>query len=124
MCDMNVSLLSSIGKIINPIFIPLGFGIWQNSVALLTGLMAKEVIIGSMGVIYGGNLSSTLPNFFNSISAYSFLVFVLLYTPCISVIATMKKEYGKKMMYFSLAYQFILAWIISFLVYRIGLMIF
>lgn len=118
--DINTSFLASIGKFINPIFKPLGFGTWQNSVALLTGLMAKEVVVSSMGVIYGNNLTELLPNFFGTVSAYSFLVFVLLYTPCVSVIATMKKEYGHKMAIFSVAYQLVLAWIVSFLVYNIG----
>ncbi len=123
MADINNSFLSYIGKAISPIFKPLGFASWQNSVSLLTGLMAKEVIVGSMGVIYGGNLVQALPNYFTPLSSYSFLVFVLLYTPCVSVIATMKKEYGHKMAAFSVFYQFTLAWIISFLVF-IGSLIF
>jgi len=123
MTDINNSLLASIGKFISPIFIPLGFSSWQNSVSLLTGLMAKEVILGSMGVIYGGNLKVSLMSNFTQLSAYSFLVFVLLYTPCISVIATMKKEFGNKMAAFSVFYQLSLAWIISFIVYRIGLLL-
>jgi ferrous iron transport protein B len=120
MTDINTSFLATIGKFINPIFIPLGFGKWQTSVSLLTGLMAKEVVVSSMGVIYGNNLTTLLPNYFSAISAYSFLVFVLLYTPCISVIATMKKEYGHKMAVFSVVYQFGLAWLVSFLVFNIG----
>ncbi|MPN05157.1 Fe(2+) transporter FeoB [bioreactor metagenome] len=119
MTDMNNSLLASIGKFISPIFSPLGFGNWEASVSLLTGFMAKEVIIGSMGVIYGGDLMSILPQHFNFVTAYTFLVFVLLYTPCVSVIATMKKEYGNKMAIFSMVYQFVLAWIISFITYQI-----
>ena len=108
--NINSSFLASIGKFINPIFIPLGFASWQNSVSLLTGLMAKEVVVGTMGVIYGGNLTHALANHFTQLSAYSFLVFVLLYTPCVSVIATMKKEYGNKMAIFSVCYQLTLAW--------------
>ncbi|MDP4143025.1 MAG: ferrous iron transport protein B [Bacillota bacterium] len=120
MTDINNSLLSYIGKIVSPIFAPLGFGTWQNSVSLLTGIMAKEVVVATMGVIYGANLQSILPTAFTPLSAYAFLVFVLLYTPCISLVATMKKEYGGKMAAFSAAYQFILAWVVSFLVYNIG----
>jgi ferrous iron transport protein B len=120
MSDMNSSFLASIGKMISPIFIPLGFASWQASVSLLTGLMAKEVIIGTMGVIYGSDLKSVLQQGFTPLSAYSFLVFVLLYTPCISVIAAMKKEYGSRMAVFSLTYQLVLAWVMSFLVYNIG----
>ncbi|MBU3127704.1 ferrous iron transport protein B [Clostridium tagluense] len=120
MVDINSSFLAAIGKFINPIFIPLGFGSWQNSIALLTGLMAKEVVVGTMGVIYGSNLTHVLPNFFTPLSAYSFLAFVLLYTPCVSVIATMKKEYGNRMAIFSVAYQLILAWVVSFIIFNVG----
>ncbi|HBX48446.1 MAG TPA: ferrous iron transporter B, partial [Clostridiaceae bacterium] len=120
--SIDKSMLSAIGKFITPIFKPLGFGTWQNSVAIITGLMAKEVIIGTMGVLYGGNLKIALPKVFTPLSAFSFLIFVLLYTPCISVVATMKKEYGHKMAIFSVAYQFILAWVVSFGVYNIGRM--
>lgn len=118
--DINTSFLASIGRFISPMLKPLGFGTWQNSVSLLTGLMAKEVVVGTMGVIYGGDLQNILPMHFTSLSAYSFLVFVLLYTPCVSVVATMKKEYGNKMAVFSVAYQLLLAWLMSFLVYNLG----
>lgn len=119
MTDINNSFLYYIGRFISPVFKPLGFGTWQNSVALLSGLMAKEVIVGTLGVLYGGNLSAVLPKMFTPVSAMAFLVFILLYTPCISVIATMKKEYGRKMMIFSIVYQVVLAWIVSFL-FNIG----
>lgn len=118
--DINGSFLSYIGKLISPIFVPLGFGLWQNSVSLFTGVIAKEVIVGAMGVLYGSNLTGVLPNYFTPLSAYSFLVFVLLYTPCVSVIATIKKEYGNRMMFLSILYQVSLAWIVSFAVYNLG----
>lgn len=118
--DINSSFLSQIGRFISPIFVPLGFASWQNSISILTGLMAKEVIIGTMGVIYGGNLANVIKNHFTTASALSFLVFVLLYTPCISVIAAMRKEYGRKMATFSVVYQLGLAWIVSFVVYNIA----
>lgn len=120
MTDINSSFMAAIGKFITPIFMPLGFASWQNSVSLLAGIMAKEVVVGSMGVIYGGDLTSILPTVFTPLSAYSFLVFVLLYTPCISLIATMKKEYGSKMAVFSVVYQLVLAWIASFIVFNFG----
>ncbi len=124
MVDMDKSILSSIGNFISPIFAPMGFGNWQSSVALITGIMAKEIVLSTMGIVYSGNLTAVLPNHFTAISAYSFLVFVLLYTPCISTIATMKKEYGNKMAVFSVAYQLVIAWIGSFLVFRIATLIF
>ncbi|KRU27655.1 iron transporter FeoB [Clostridium sporogenes] len=123
MVDINESFLASLGRVLSPIFKPLGFSGWQTSVSLLTGLMAKEVIVGTMGVIYGGDLKVTLLNHFSPLSAYSFLVFVLLYTPCVSVVATMRKEYGSKMALFSITYQIILAWTISFLIYNVGALI-
>ncbi len=113
------SFLYSIGNFISLIFIPLGFGFWQASVSLLTGLMAKEVIISSMGVIFGNDLQSILPLFFTKASAIAFLVFVLLYTPCISVLSTIKHEYGTKLMTISIIYQFALAYCVSFLVFNI-----
>lgn len=121
--DINHSFLASIGNVISPIFKPLGFGSWQTAVALLTGLLAKEVVVGTMGVIYGGDLTNILAVHFTAISAYSFLVFVLLYTPCVSVIGAMKKEYGTKMTIFSVLYQVILAWVMAFLIYNIGALI-
>lgn len=123
MTDINSSFMSYIGRAISPFFKPLGFASWQNSIALLTGIMAKEVVVGTMGVIYGGDLSQILPNVFTPLSAFSFLVFVLLYTPCVSLIAAMKKEYGTKMAMFSVTYQLILAWVVSFLVFNVGSLI-
>ena len=123
MTDVNNSILSYIGGFLAPIFKPLGFGNWQASVSLLTGLIAKETVVSSMSVIFGGNLSVLLPLHFTALSSLSFLVFVLLYTPCITVLGTMKKEFGMKMTLFSIGYQLILAWIISFLVFNVGSLI-
>lgn len=123
MTDINNSILASIGGFISPVFAPLGFASWQNAVSLITGLMAKEVVLGTMGVIYGGSLATSLQSHFTTASAYAFLVFVLLYTPCVSVIATMKKEFGGWLAAFSVTYQLVLAWIVSFLVYRIALLV-
>lgn len=120
MVDVNDSILATIGNFIAPILKPLGFGNWQSSVSLLTGLLAKETVVSSMGVIFAGDLTATLPLYFTAASAISFLVFVLLYTPCISVIGAMKKEYGTKFTLFSITYQLILAWVVSFLIYHIA----
>lgn len=124
LCDVNDSILATIGNFIAPIFKPLGFGNWQSSVSLLTGLLAKESVVASMSVIFVGDLATVLPLHFTALSAFSFMVFVLLYTPCISVIGTMKKEFGNKMCAFSVVYQILLAWIVSFLVYNIGSLLF
>lgn len=121
--EVNESILASIGNSIAPIFSPLGFGNWQSAVSLLSGLLAKESVIASMQVIFAGNLDVVLGAHFTALSAYSFLVFILLYTPCISVIGTMKKEFGVKFTLFSVFYQLVLAWIVSFLVFNIGRLI-
>lgn len=121
--EVNESFLYFIGSFITPVFTPLGFGNWQASVSLLTGLLAKETVISTMEVIYKGDLMNVLPQFFNPISAYSFMVFVLLYTPCISVVGTMKKEYGTSFTLFSVTYQIMIAWISSYFIYHILLLI-
>ncbi|WP_312651097.1 ferrous iron transport protein B [Proteiniclasticum sp.] len=118
--DMSSSLLASIGSVMAPVFAPLGFGTWEAAVALVTGIMAKEVVLSTMGVIYGGDLAAILPTIFTQLTAISFLVFVLLYTPCVAVIATIKKEYGGKFAAASSFFYFAVAWITSFLIYQIG----
>lgn len=123
MVDIDDSFLAQIGSVIAPIFAPLGFGNWQESVALLTGLMAKEVVVGTLEVLYAGGLETAILNTFTMASGLSFLVFVLLYTPCISVIATMKKEFSTKFAAFSLVYQFAVAWIMSYAVYHLALLV-
>lgn len=117
--DIDNSFLSLFGKLISPLFSPLGFGDWRASVSILTGLGAKEIVISTMEVLYG-NLDTVLPTIFTGVSAYSFLVFSALYTPCIAALATMRKEYGNKMMFISFTYQFALAWVAAFLVNLIG----
>ncbi|RDY26594.1 ferrous iron transport protein B [Romboutsia weinsteinii] len=121
--DMNNSFLAHIGKFISPLFAPLGFGEWKASVAILSGLGAKEIVVNTLNVLYG-NLDTVLPTVFTGVSAYSFLVFSALYTPCIAALATMRKEYGNKMMMISFSYQFALAWVGAFLANTIGNVIF
>ena len=118
--EVNDSILASIGNVIAPIFKPLGFGNWQSAVSLLSGLLAKETVLSSMEVIFSGNLQTVLTAHFNSLTAYSFLAFILLYTPCISTVGTMKKEYGGKLTVFSVFFQLIVAWIVSFLIFNVG----
>ncbi|MGL5650586.1 MAG: ferrous iron transport protein B [Paraclostridium sp.] len=117
--DINSSFLALIGGLIAPIFAPLGFGDWRAGVSILTGISAKEVLISTMEILYG-NLNTVLPTVFTSVSAYAFLVFSALYTPCIAALSTMKKEYGSKMMMISAVYQFVLAWIVAFMVKTLG----
>ncbi|SCI20905.1 Ferrous iron transport protein B [uncultured Clostridium sp.] len=117
--NINDSFLASIGKLIAPIFVPLGFRDWRISVSILTGLGAKEIVVNTLSVLFG-NLNEVLPTVFTGVSAYSFLIFSALYTPCIAALATMRKEYGNKMMMISLSYQFIVAWVGAFIVNIIG----
>ena len=88
--NMNDSFLAYLGKLIAPLFAPLGFGDWRASVSILTGLGAKEIVISTMEVLYG-NLDKVLPTVFTGVTAYGFLVFSALYTPCIAALATMRK---------------------------------
>lgn len=111
--DINVSFLSYLGKTLAPIFAPLGFNDWRISVALITGLGAKEVVVNTLLILFG-SLNTGLTSVFTPITAYTFLIFCALYTPCIATLATMRKEYGNKMMMTSLFYQFGLAWIVGF----------
>ena len=121
--NMDDSFLAYLGKLMTPLFAPLGFGDWRSSVSILTGLGAKEIVISTMQVLYG-NLDTVLPTVFTGVTAYGFLVFCALYTPCIAALATMRKEYGNKMMFISLIYQFTLAWICAFIVRIVGVAIF
>lgn len=119
--DLNQSLLANISAVFAPIFAPLGFGNWQSVVAIVSGFMAKESVVSTFGVLFTGedNLATILPTYFTTASAYAFLVFTLLYTPCMAVIATVKKEFGSKMMWIVAIYPVIVAWIISFIVYQL-----
>lgn len=93
--DSSYSLLARIGKLIAPVFIPLGFNDWRISTALITGFTAKEAVISTMSVLTGtsvAELGATLSNLFTPLTAISFLVFTLLYTPCVAAIATIRRE--------------------------------
>lgn len=118
--NINHSFLALFGKLLAPLFAPLGFTDWRISVSILTGLGAKEIVVNTMSVLFGSNLAQVLPTVFTGVTALSFLAFSALYTPCIAALATMRKEYGNKMMMISLSYQFILAWVVALLVNVIG----
>ena len=128
--EINQSFGASIGRFIAPIFKPLGFGTWEVSLSLLTGMVAKEVIISNMAIVLMGNGSgdtflTMLSTMFTPLSAYVFLVFVLLYTPCVAVVGVIKRETNSwKWTIFSMVYQFFVAWSVAFVFYRVGLIIF
>lgn len=113
-----------IGKAVTPVFKPLGFGEWRSVLALITGVIAKEVVVANMNILFDGDLAQTLPIYFNSLSAYSYMVFVLLYIPCVATIGVIKRETNSyKWTFFSLIYQLIVAWSFSFMIYQIGSLI-
>lgn len=120
------SLLGQIGTIIAPIFAPAGFGTWQASVSLFAGIAAKEAVVAILGMVYAGategaELVTAIQGVFTPLTAISFMVMVLLYTPCAAAIATVKKETNSyKWAAFMVIYPFILAWIGAVLVYQIG----
>ena len=111
--DSKDSILALIGGVIAPIFAPLGFGDWRASTALITGFTAKESVVSTMTVLLGGSPVATM---FNTHNAIVFLVFTLLYTPCVAAITSVKRELGGKWAIGVVALQCGIAWIIAFLV--------
>ena len=127
--DMNNSILASIGSAISWIFAPLGWGDWKAAVAAITGLVAKENVVGTFGILFGfGEVAEdgveiwgTLAGSFTQISAYSFLVFNLLCAPCFAAMGAIKREMNNiKWFWFAIGYQTILAYAVSLCVYQIG----
>jgi len=121
--EIDLSILASIGGIIAWIFKPLGFGTWQASVASITGLVAKENIVGTMGILYGasGNVYETLNSVFTGVSAYSFLVFNLLCAPCFAAIGAIKREMNNaKWTWFAILYQCGFAYAIALMINQFG----
>ena len=121
------SVIGGIGTAISPIFAPLGFGEPESSVAVLMGLIAKEVVIGALGSLYGASeesLGYVLQGIFTPLSAYSFMVFVLLYVPCVAAMLTMRQETGSwKLTGLAAVGMFVLAWFVSFIVYQGGVVL-
>ncbi len=127
--ELNHSILASIGSVIAPIFAPLGWGDWKMAVAAVTGLIAKENVVGTFGILFGfaevaedgveiwGQLASSM----TSIAAYSFLVFNLLCAPCFAAMGAIRREMNNaKWFWFAVGYQTVLAYIVSLCVYQIG----
>ena len=118
------SLLGRLGSAIAPVFAPAGFGFWQAAVALLFGIIAKEIVIGSLAVSYGvgqSALSGALAGAFTPLSAYAFLVMTLLYIPCAATLATIRKETGSwGWAAFAAGYTLALGWVLSVAVFQVG----
>ena len=121
--DSKFSLLAIIGGLISPLFIPLGFGDWRISTALITGLTAKESVVSTLTVLLGGNTSS-LSTLFTPFTAFVFLIFTLLYTPCVAAIACIKRELGSKKAALGIVLmQCGIAWFVSFIIHTIGILL-
>ena len=122
--DSANSLLAIIGRLIAPIFTPLGFGDWRISTSLITGFTAKEAVVSTMSVLLGTNtasLSKALGQLFTPASAVSFLVFTLLYTPCVAAVAAIRREMGtKREALMVVVLQCVIAWMIAFVVYKVA----
>ena len=122
--DSSQSLLALIGQLIAPVFNPLGFGDWRAVTALITGFTAKEAVVGTLGVLLGvgtESLGAALGTLFTPLSAMSFLVFTLLYTPCVAAVAAIRRELNSRWQTLGVVLlQCVVAWIVSGLVYMIG----
>jgi len=130
--DMNDSILAALGGILAPLFIPLGWGDWRSAVAAITGLVAKENVVGTFGILYGfsevaedgAEIWGTLSSSMTAIAAYSFLVFNLLCAPCFAAMGAIKREMNNaKWFWFAIGYQTVLAYIVSLCVFQIGTLI-
>ncbi|PYG89056.1 ferrous iron transport protein B [Ruminiclostridium sufflavum DSM 19573] len=130
--DLGQGFLASIGSLIAPVFAPLGFGNWQAAVAAITGLVAKENVVGTFGVLFGfaevaedgSEIWGTLAASFTAISAYAFLVFNLICAPCFAAIGAIKREMNSaKWTWFAIGYQTVFAYALSLCVYQIGTLI-
>lgn len=132
MVEIEDSILASVGRVIAPIFTPLGWGDWKPAVATVTGLIAKENVVGTFGILYGfsevgdngaevwGNLHAA----FTPLSAYTFLMFNLLCAPCFAAIGAVRSEMGSaKWTLFSAGYQTLFSYVVALIVYQIGLLV-
>ena len=121
--EIGSSILASVGNAIAWLFIPLGWGNWQAAVASVTGLVAKENIVGTMGVLYGGegNAWASLAAAFSTTAGLSFLIFNLLCAPCFAAMGAIKREMNNaKWTWFAIGYECVFAYIVSFVVYQLG----
>ncbi len=130
--DMDNSLLAKLGGVLAPLFTPLGWGDWKAAVAAITGLIAKENVVGTFGILYhfagevaedGVEIWSNLASSFTALSAYSFLVFNLLCAPCFAAMGAIKREMNSaKWTWFAIGYQCVFAYAVSLCVYQLGML--
>ncbi|ELU5586898.1 MAG: ferrous iron transport protein B [Clostridium perfringens] len=123
------SILGMIGSFVAPLFVLAGYGTWQAGVSLITGILAKESVVATMGMVYAGveegeALINVIQQVFTPLSAVSFLVMTLLYTPCLAALGAIKRETNSmKWTIFSAVYTFVIALVLSTLVYQVGLLL-
>ncbi|MFW5677777.1 MAG: nucleoside recognition domain-containing protein, partial [Acetivibrio ethanolgignens] len=127
--QLDSSILAAMGGIIAPIFAPLGWGDWKMAVAAVTGLIAKENVVGTFGILFGfaevsedgAEIWGQLAGSMTSVAAYSFLVFNLLCAPCFAAMGAIKREMNNvKWFWFAIGYQTVLAYVVSLCIYQIG----
>jgi len=123
--DIDRSFLQKLGQMLTPLFEPLGFGNWQSVCALITGFFAKEVVVSTMNILYvaptEAGLRETLTHFFTPLQAYSFMLFTLIYVPCMATVAVIRKETGSaRWTWFAVCYALAAAYLLSWLIYQIG----
>lgn len=119
--DQEAGMLASVAKVLAPVFEPLGFGNWKAVTSLISGFMAKEAVVSSLQVLTNG--SSDISSMFTSASAYAFMVFTLLYTPCSASFAAIRNEFGDKKKGAAAALlQSVYAWVIALIIYRLILL--
>ncbi|MCK9225617.1 MAG: ferrous iron transport protein B [Candidatus Muirbacterium halophilum] len=132
--DIEHTYLAQVGKVVAPIFKPAGFGNWESSVALTSGLVAKEIVVGTFGTIYGlsendsedeGKVANRLRDsgIFTPLTAFGFMVFSLLYVPCMAAVGAIKKEAGWNWAIFATVYTTTTAWVAAVLIYQVGSLI-
>ncbi|MGQ9678204.1 MAG: ferrous iron transport protein B [bacterium] len=117
------SILGKIGLIAAPILKPTGFGYWWTAVALLVGIVAKEIIVSTLATIHSGHpggLTGAIQTYFTPLSAYSFMVFTLLYFPCVATFATIRRELGWRWAGFAVTYTLIISWLTATTIYQFG----
>jgi ferrous iron transport protein B len=122
---------ASLGRAFAPLLKPLGLGDWRVAISLISGIVAKEIVVANIAIVFGLAESASMAQFgevlgttFTQLSAYGFLTFVLLYTPCIATVAVIKRETNSwKWTIFSVAYQLVIAWTVAMLIFQIGSLI-
>lgn len=136
-CEIEDSILATLGNWMSTLFVFHGFATWEAGAALLSGIMAKETVVATIGILYGADdvsteaedaadtaeimMSTGMSKSFTALSAFAFMIFSQLYTPCVTALGTIKKEAGGwKWVAFSAIYMFVIAWFVSLLVYQFG----